>query len=248
MGDKSKQAGQILMKITEIRLKSLLFTTIYALIVTNAMQSPVSAQVKPSGKSPSKVSGDIDVELQVEKKDPYAATQELTLTYLKNLKLQLQSVSTTNKKIILPDSESINYLNGLYLFCTIKKGTCPAVLDTLFEIDLVNSRLNNTALCPLMKSFWKRYIENDFEGRLKYNTSTGFITKVNEFNAKERPRYLRCEDTLKDIFKEGLSPSALFSSRYGATWKSIKAVDEVIALITAVQEKHINVFVATGAQ
>ena len=236
------------MKKIVIGIKSSLCTTMCSFLIVLTIPWLIAAEVKHTGKSPSKLSGDIEVELQAEKKDPYAGTQELTLTYLKNLKVHLLSVSTTSNKILLPDSESISYLNGLYLFCTIKKGTCPAVLETVLEIDLVNSRLNNTAVCPVMKSFWKKYIENDFEGRLKYNTSTGFITKINEFNSKDRPRYLRCDDTLKEIFKEGLSPAALFSSRYGATGKSIKAIDEVIALISAVQEKQINVFVATGAQ
>lgn len=248
MSNQSKQAGQIFMKQFKLKPISLIYTAISLSMIAFTIPSSSLTENRQGTTGRASVSGDIEVELQTEKKDPYADTQERTYQFLKNLKGHLLAVSSTNKKILLPDPESIGYLNGLYLFCTIKKGTCPAVLEALFEVDLVNSRLNNTALCPVMKSFWKKYIENDFEGRIKYNTSTGFVTKVNEFNSKERPRYLRCEDTLKEIFKDGTSPSALFASRYGSTGKAIKALDEVIALISAVQEKQINVFIATGAQ
>jgi hypothetical protein len=99
-----------------------------------------------------------------------------------------------------------------------------------------------------MKSFWKRYLENDFEERLKYNTSTGFVTKLNEFNAKERPRFVRCEESLKELFKTEQNAQSLFSSRYQSQSKPLRAIDDVLTLIRLLKEKQVNVFSATGAQ
>lgn len=122
------------------------------------------------------------------------------------------------------------------------------MLEALFEVDVVNSKLGNATVCPVMKSFWKRYLDNDFEDRLKYGISTGFVSKVNEFNSKVRPRYLRCEDTLKDLFKDSDAAPALFSKRYQTNSRPLKAIDETIALINAVTQNQTNVFIATGAQ
>jgi hypothetical protein len=63
---KGKQAGQILMKNKEIGIKSLLSTTIFLYLVAFAIPWLATAEVKQTGKSPSKLSGDIDVELHVE--------------------------------------------------------------------------------------------------------------------------------------------------------------------------------------
>jgi hypothetical protein len=193
-------------------------------------------------------SGSIELDFNNEKLDPYGITQEKTIIFLQNLRTHLESVASHQKKIILPEGETIHYLTGLYLFCTIKRGTCASVLEALYEIDLVNSRLSNTALCPVMKSFWKRYLENDFEERLKYNTSTGFVTKLNEFNAKERPRFVRCEESLKELFKTEQNAQSLFSSRYQSQSKPLRAIDDVLTLIRLLKEKQVNVFSATGAQ
>lgn len=222
----------------------LISTTLFGLCV---FPKGLNSEDKPSRTRPN-VSGEIELETVEQKKDPYLITQEATLTYFKELKGALLSVSSNGKKVLLPDAKSVHYLSGLYLFCTIKKGVCPAILESLFEIDLVNSRLNNVAVCPLMKSFWKTYLDNDFEDRVKYGTSTAFIAKVNEFNAKERPKFLRCDETLKGIFKDGTAPAALFSARYAPQSPAIKSIDEVIALINKVTENDINVFVATGSQ
>ncbi len=214
-----------------------------------AVSAPMIAAQDPDlSDSGKKTSGEIAIDTQSEKRDPYLETQRETLAYFKNLKGQLQEASRSGRKLIIPDAHSIQYLAGLYLFCSEKKGVCPSILEALLEIDLVNSKLNNVTVCPVMKSFWKVYLENEFEDRMKYALSTGFMAKVSEFNAKERPKYLRCDETLKALFAEGASASALFAARYGANSRPLHAIDEVITLINAVTDNNINVFVATGAQ
>lgn len=209
-----------------------------------AVISPISV----TAQARKNTAGTIELELSSQKRDPYLTSQEEALKYFTDLKALLQGVSASNRKLLMPEAEVVNYMGGLYLFCSMKRGVCPAVLEALLEIDIVNSKLSNVSLCPVMKGFWKRYLENDFEDRLKYAISTGFVAKVNEFNSRERPRYLRCEDTLKELFKGGESASALFSKRYQSGSRPLKAIDEVISLINAVSQNGTNVFLATGAQ
>lgn len=220
----------------------------YVIVLTTLPYSIFAQDLKPT-EGGKKTSGEIAIDTsQAQKKDPYRETQDSTLNYFKGLKGQLQEAARSGRKLLIPDANAIQYLNGLYLFCSIKRGTCPSVLEALFEIDVVNSKLNNVAVCPVTKTFWKRWLENEFEDRMKYSLSTGFIAKVSEFNAKERPKYLRCDDTLKELFKDGTPAAALFSARYAPGGRVMHAIDEVITLITAVSENNINVFVATGAQ
>jgi hypothetical protein len=238
------------MKIKSIKsLKKIEFNLIFMAVLAIFFLIPpsdIQSESTKAAQTKHATSGDIELEVEAKKKDPYLAAQEAALTYFQDLRGKLLSVSSNTQKLIIPDTNIINYLNGLYLFCSIKKGTCPAILEVLFEIDLVNSRLSNATVCPVLKGFWKKYLSNDFDDRMKFNTSTGFISKINEFNAKERPKFVRCEETLKEIFKSGSSPSNLFASRYSNNSRTIKALDEVISLINAVSENGTNVFQATG--
>ena len=192
------------------QIKQIVIATAFALTPLIAMPPCLSGEPLSRQSKADNTSGTIDIELQSRKKDPYLTAQENALTYFRDLKNNLLSVKSTQKKLLLPDPQVMNYLSGLYLFCSIKRGTCPAIPEAILEIDIVNSKLSNTTLCPAMKSFWKKYLESDFEDRLKYSVSTGFVSKVNEYNSKERPKYLRCEDTLKELFKTGESAASLF--------------------------------------
>lgn len=87
--------------------------TIFAFTITSAL--PVRSQERTRRSDPNqKAAGTIELDMTTRKKDPYLASQEATLNYLIELKRNLQSVSSTSRKLLMPESEVLNYLGGLY--------------------------------------------------------------------------------------------------------------------------------------
>ena len=146
----------------------------------------------------------------------------------------------------LPSLEgaSMSYLAVLYLHCTTKNGSCPFILDSILEADVLASRVDGTAKCPLMKSFWKTWLAMGLEERGKFLVSVASGLEMASFNSNERPRYVNCKATVAAILED----KAALATRYGPGTPTSTAVTRLVALLKAVKEDKEDIFASTGVK
>ena len=168
-------------------------------------------------------SGTIEIETSTVSKDPFKATQDRVIDQIKT-----SSLANVSQSDFL-------YLNSAYLYCTINKGTCPEILDALLYADFTTSKQQNKANCPILESFWKQWIENQFEQRQNYLGKIAFFSQTNEFNSKKRNGYIKCRETIAQMLTEQAQPpSSEANAKAAAILEQIKAtVPNVIDAIGA---------------
>lgn len=177
--------------------------------------------------------GDIDVE-DVKAENAYNVNQSQVIDFFSKFDQQLDSSLIAHTKGSLTENQ-LSFLNGVYLYCTVNTGTCPDVLESLYEVDYINSKASGSASCPLMTQFWKLWIKNDMESRQSYLIKTSNITITSDFTSKVRPRYIKCLESIKQDL----------ANNKGITAKA--SVKKTIQILGALKDKNINVFNATGS-
>lgn len=196
------------------------------------------------------LSGEIEIEDVGNKKDSYSAVQEKAIQYFDSLQETIESVSQGQSVAAISDlSDSvISYMNAAYLYCSVNLGKCPMILDAIMEVDLINSRSKRVASCGNMTRFWKTWVQSDMENRHKYMVKTGYLKVTSEFNAKERPRYLKCQDTIAEFVNDPRSDAKFYDERYGSDSALNLAGAKVAKLLRDIKRDVPNVFVAVGAR
>jgi hypothetical protein len=191
---------------------------------------------------PNAVSGDLVLEDTTQKvQTPKAAGQRMALEWTQALKASVEK--GTPSTITAPEDAALNYLATVYLYCLHKRGPCPFILDAILEADVIAARSGASKGCPIMTRFWKMWLANELEQRARYLLSIGSGAAVSNFNAVERPKYLRCTDTVVKIVGEGAA-----SARYGATGTSTRAVTQTAGLLNDIKGREIDVFSAVGVK
>ena len=150
-----------------------------------------------------------------------------------------------------PSDSAIRYLAALYLHCSLAFGTCPSVLDAVLEGDLINSRLKKKADCPVSLRFWKKWIEDDMEQRQSHEVKTGYIAITNDFRLNERPRYIKCGNTIKAEIEGPNSDADYFKRRYAQGSKLLVSLEQAHRLAeqmksAKMKEKVPDIFSAHG--
>ncbi len=158
----------------------------------------------------------------------------------------IENGNLAETKITLSGQE-LYYLNGIYLYCTLKNGACPLVLDAILETDIFNSQLEGKAACPQMLLFWKEWIDNGLEQRVDYGLGTGFVTKYFEFRSTVRPRYLKCSGSVSNALTAGVPLKDFVSKRYATGSEPRKTILKTVAYLKALKEQVPDAFIATGA-
>lgn len=188
------------------------------------------------------------VELQQEQNaDEYADTQLSTVKFFEDLNSSIKSLSSggsASPKYL--NAGEIHYLTGVYLHCAMKNAACPMILDAILELDVIDAKLNNNNECKNLLALWDRWVKNDFEKRLNYSLTKG-LARFLEFKKNQRPRYLRCTKTVEEETKFTGSTADYFKKRYALDTPASTRVSKFLQYLHAIQEKQINVFVATGA-
>lgn len=203
-----------------------------------------------SPSNPRDLIGSINIEEQEERRvDPYPAAQSATLEYFQNYNSKLQSIAHSGSGSLGDLSDDmLNYLSALYLHCSVNYGVCPYILNAVLEIDVINSKNSGSAGCPNMKRLWNAWVRNNLEERHKYLVKTSFIQATSDFKAKDRPRYLKCDQTITDILKNSAGSAQFFKARYTEGSEYFQAAPKITALITQVIEKDQipNLFIKYG--
>ena len=219
-------------------------------ITTSAVMPQSGMAQSPS--NPRDLIGSINIEEQDDHKvDPYPLSQNATLEFFQGYNAKLQQIASSGSGSIPDLSDGIlNYLSALFLHCAVNYGTCPHILKSVLEIDVINSKNSGTITCPNMKRLWNAWVRNNLEERHKYLVKTSFIQISSEFKEKERPKYLKCDQTITGILKDSGSAAQFYKQRYAADSEYLTFAPKIVALITQVIEKDKirNLFVQYGAQ
>lgn len=132
----------------------------------------------------------------------------------------------------------ISYVAAFYFYCSVKLGDCGFILDALLEDDVITSRAAGEASCPTMNRFWKRWLAGDFDERAKYRVSAASGSRLASFNTNERPRYVKCRDTVGDIIHAPFNPDA----RYATDGEVRVAVARTNSLLEEIWAKNLDIF------
>lgn len=198
------------------------------------------------------VHGDIEFEEDTKTTDPYAETRDDLIARLNTL-----SSFTTNPNTELDfDSIALNeqhfvHLNALYLYCSVNKGTCSEVLDTVLELDIIKSQLDGSAECTNMKHFWKTWIANDMQKRHQYQVKTGYLKETEDFKKNNLPRYLRCSQTVADALKNSAGTATtleFFTNRYHLPSVPRQAITNTLGLLEDAKKNNVNLLFVTGTK
>lgn len=176
----------------------------------------------------------------------YAKIQDDTIAIFEKLNNDIASGTLGSNKIELAKNQ-LYFLNGAYLYCTLKNGVCSYMLDSILETDILNAKIDNKASCPHMLRFWQEWIDNNFEKRVDYQLGTGFITKYQDFKRNIRPQYLRCSGTVSTRLKPELSLQDFIKERYSQTNDVGLAIKRTYAYLQALRDQVPDVFLAAGA-
>jgi hypothetical protein len=158
----------------------------------------------------------------------------------------LSKIVSSDGKGSMPTLEGVSssYLAVLYLHCTARTGSCPFILDSILEADVMASRVDGIPKCPSMKSFWKNWLAMELEERGKFLVSVATGLEMANFNSNDRPRYVNCKPTVGGILKD----TDTLAKRYGPGTPASEAVGRLIALLKEVKEDRVDIFASTGVK
>lgn len=179
--------------------------------------------------------------------DPNAPTSNSQVDALNALedwgaKLQTIVASSGEGKVPDLDQNTVSYLSVLYLFCSVKRGPCPFILETVLDSDIAVARADKEVTCPLTKRFFKSYVSQSLDERGKFLFSLSQGLEMAKFNTNERPRFVECTETVSAI----IADKEVLSQRFGEKGSAVGSVAEFRALLSEIKEQKLDIFVATG--
>jgi hypothetical protein len=186
---------------------------------------------------------------QVAYENPDAPARNNQLEALEELDVwssRLESIIKGSGEGIAPDlkQNAISYLSVLYLYCSVKQGPCPFILEMILDDDIARSRSEKNARCPVMNRFFKSYISQSLDERGKFLFSLREGLEIAKFNSEERPRFVECKETVSAI----ITDKDVLDQRYGETGSSVNSAKAFRSLLTEIKEKKVDIYGATGVK
>lgn len=186
-------------------------------------------------------------EVAYENPDAPARNHQLeALEELDGWSAQVESIIKGSGEGIAPDlkQNAISYLSVLYLYCSVKQGPCPFILEMILDDDIARSRSEKNARCPVTNRFFKSYITQSLDERGKFLFSLREGLEIAKFNAEERPRFVECKETVSAI----ITDKDALDQRYGEKGSSVNSAKTFRALLTEIKEKKVDIYGATGVK
>lgn len=192
------------------------------------------------------LSGEIMQDKEADRVDTNSEIQDKTIAYFQDLQRRISdAASGTPPQALSPLSEnSLTYLNLAYLHCTINAGTCPAILDALLEVDVINSRLASKAACPNLKQFWKLWIKGQMEERQSFLVKTAFLATTENFKKTQRSQYIKCDATVAEKILGESSNTDFFKRRYAAEATERTSAETVVKILKEIKAEVPDIFSA----
>ena len=192
------------------------------------------------------LSGDVTLEdVSTSQKNPYQAGQEAAIQYFREFNTLTTQIAqgSSNHAQAIPENTMIHISNA-YLYCAVKFGTCPMVLDAILETDIINSKLDKSVRCPNMERFWKTWVKSDNEKRHKYLVRTATLNETNNFNAKVRPLYIKCREMVQNELTGAPGDAVFFRERYDPSSPKKEAIVKALKLLEELKLKVPNILTA----
>ncbi len=190
--------------------------------------------------------GEIKLEAEDKQVSPYEEGQTGAISLMQELSEFTQLKTNKFTGANSTKASTILHLNALYLVCTQKKGTCQEVLDSVLEVDVINSKVSGTPACPTMLAFLKSWVKNDMDKRLSYKMRTGDVAIRSEFQKNKLPRYINCLDTIKQETNSTLPADEFFKARYGQNAQIPTAVGITLKHLLTAKSKNMNLLTIAG--
>lgn len=180
--------------------------------------------------------------------DPYKKSQDEAIARVELFLSEIKDGSLISKKnkVVFTDRE-LHYLNGAYLYCTLKNGVCLFLLQAILESDIINSQIDGKENCSNMLKFWKGWLNNALERRVDHSLSTGLLPAYFEFKEKTRPSFLNCSSTVKENIDPDKSLSDFVKGRYSEDGEAFKSINTLLGYINGLKEQVKDVYVSAGA-
>lgn len=160
--------------------------------------------------------------------DSYALGQEEAINFFESVEKGLTSAPGSIPQL---SPNGLQYLTGVYLYCSSRAGACPFILESLLSAEQLRKQSNSPEVCSTMKSFWEAWVRNGFEERLSYLVPIGVTEVMNDFNATKRSRFIKCQENLGALQPEESKRNLALTRQ----------------LLGQLKERQLNVLLATGA-
>jgi len=196
------------------------------------------------GTAQPELAGELNLEdVAGEPKNPYAQNQGEAIRFMESLNSLADTLATTGSGGTAGaiDENTMIHLTNVFLYCSLKRGTCPMVLEAILESDVINSLDAKKGACPNMARFWKVWVRGDMEKRQKYLMPTAYMGGANEFSTRERPRFIRCRETVDGILADAGDPVQFRKERYAKGAPAREAIRKTAQLLNEIKLKVPNV-------
>jgi len=182
-------------------------------------------------------SGDIEIEsTEVKPRSGNSVAQDQASEFLKSMESFAKGGGTGSVPTLTDGAAQ--HLSVMYLFCLKKLGPCPFILDSVLEADVAAARVSGAAECPSMSRFWRKWLDNELEQRVKFLLSVSNMSALASFNTIERPKYVRCKETVAEL--KGTT------GRYGEGGPSTVAIVKTAKLLADISSRSIDIYGAVG--
>lgn len=176
------------------------------------------------------------------RRDPYTVEQDAAIAFFDDFARKVDTLKGKGAAPLEPLSDAaLNHLTRVYLYCTVRSGTCPFVLDAILEVDIVNAKNGSASICPTMERFWKTWVKNDMEKRQNFLVRTANLTATSDFSRNQRPRYLKCRETVQIEIGSSSPSGEFFAARYAGAGGPNEQVKKVATLLTELKTKVPNI-------
>lgn len=182
--------------------------------------------------------------------DEYGIAQNYIMEMLPKLKAHRDQLAKGEVSIFnlgTPARDFYKLYASGYLMCSIMNGICQEFLDTILEIDLINSKISGKVSCLNTLKMWKAWLDNDMEKRHSHQTKITHVNLVSKFNKEERPKYHRCSKTIEGLIADStISPAAFFKNRYSGKVSTEDYIQKTIDFFNLVKEKNLDIYENVG--
>ena len=145
-------------------------------------------------------------------------------------------------KVTALDSPTASYLSVLYLYCTVKQGPCPFILETVLDSDIIAARSEKATSCISMTRFFKGYLSNALDDRAKFLYSLTQGLEMATFNTESRPRFIQCKETVAAILED----KEVMAQRFGEKGTAVATIEAFNSLLKDVKSQKTDIYTATG--
>jgi hypothetical protein len=193
--------------------------------------------------------GSIDIEDAGKQSNPYDAVQDEAIALFEKFLASSSAIAAGNvPELPLLSSGAAQYLAAVNLFCTLRYGSCPTLLQALYEIEVARSVSQSRAACPDLNALWKNWVDADMERRVDLDLKIGFVKIYDEFKSGGRRKYIRCSASIEELMTAIDDRSAFFATRFAADGSAMEDIRKTVGFLNSIRAEIPNIFSRLGMQ